>query len=171
MSENHISRVISWHFKHCQLCVMLLPLVPHAHSEAYLALVGPPPLRFEAVVKYGKDFSWMPAILSSQVIVSKTNIPSVTATNLITNAVIPPLAEPQGQASVPPPPENLSTNSPPQTQPANDLLVITPEMLVDYFKPNNTATNSNNVRVVAPVEFTPPATATMPSSQAIYQSQ
>jgi hypothetical protein len=50
------------------------------------------------------------------------------------------------------------------------LLVVTPEMLVDYFKPNNNATNAANIHVLAPVNFTPPASASMPSSQAIYRS-
>ena len=152
---------------------LALPRAETIHAKAYLPLVGPPPLRFEVAIRPVNDLSWMPKITTPAV---ETNPPqeisSVTSNNvtpmtLATQTVLP---------TNPPislPPENLSTNSTPLTPPANDLLVVTPEMLVDYFKPNptsGTATNSVNVHVLAPVNFTPPASATTPSSQAIYLS-
>jgi hypothetical protein len=61
---------------------------------------------------------------------------------------------------------NSFRNSPAATVPASDLLVITPQMLVDYFKPGQSPTNAANVSVLVPVGFTPAIPATTPASDA-----
>ena len=61
---------------------------------------------------------------------------------------------------------NSFTNSPAAMVPASDLLVITPQMLVDYFKPGQSPTNAANVSVLVPVGFTPAIPATTPASDA-----
>jgi hypothetical protein len=54
---------------------------------------------------------------------------------------------------------------------ANDMLVVTPQMLVNYFKPSATSTNGAGTTILVPVGFSPPGvTPTPPSSQAIYRS-
>lgn len=55
---------------------------------------------------------------------------------------------------------------------ANDLLVITPQMLIDYFKPaGGSTTNTTGVSVLGPVNFMPPAPSTPPSSRAVYKTE
>jgi hypothetical protein len=170
----HNCGMITWLFKHCRACAILAAFAalmgPLAWGAAYLPLVGPPPLRFERATAGAKTISWTPPALAPQTVAVETNSPSITYSIPANNVVqTPPEIKPVS-VPVPLPPENLSTNSTDQTRSANDLLVVTPEMLVDYFKPNNNATNANDVRVLVPVNFTPPASASIPSSQAIYRS-
>jgi|GEM_PF-1049759 len=56
--------------------------------------------------------------------------------------------------------------------PASDLLLVTPQMLVEFFKPVPGVTNTAPLRVVVPmeVEFQPPLARPPTSSQAIYRS-
>ncbi|MGO8766844.1 MAG: hypothetical protein ACLQSR_17135 [Limisphaerales bacterium] len=171
MSENHNCGLFAWLFKYCRCCAMLIPLAPVLHSGPYLALVGPPPLRFESPIQYENNFTGMPKPEPAPVIIAETNATVVTATTSNTNSVSALSGTSQSPASTTSSPENLSTNAIAPASSANDLLVVTPEMLVDYFKQNGGSTNSNNVRVAAPVDFTPPPPASNPSSQAIYQSQ
>ena len=171
MSEIKIRRVIAWFFKFCPVYAMMVPTVLIAHGGAYLPLIGPPALRFEAVVQYKDILSWMPKPKPAPIATVETNAQPVTSTIPSNNAVTTATVVTPEPTPVVSTPANLSTNSSPQVQSANNMLVVTPEMLVDYFKPNNLNTNSSDVRVVAPVQFTPPAPASSPSSQAIYQSQ
>jgi hypothetical protein len=148
----------------------LLPLVCQpAIGGTYLPLIGPPSLRFEVAKIHEKTFSWIRPFGGKAAV--GTNLPSEIspAFNKIAETSLP--IDTKTNASIPSLPENLSTNLTAETRPANDLLVVTPEMLVDYFKPGGDATNQTNVRVLAPVGFTPPPSAASPSSQAIYQSQ
>jgi len=160
-------------FEHCQACIILVALAAltelPTRGAAYLTVVGPPPMRFEKATDGSKQISWTPPALISPVAI-ETNLPSVTPTIPVNNAVSPhPVIQP-ANTRVALPGENLATNSVVQTGAANEMLPVTPEMLVDYFKPNNNATNTANVRVLVPVNFTPPASVSMPSSQAIYRS-
>ena len=159
---------------YCLVALALLTPLPMV-GGSYLPLVGPPPLRFELARNHGEHISWNPPVKPLPPVAVETNPPPVTSSSPNENIVAVPLATPVITA-----PstihtlvgtENLSTNSVIQTRSANDLLVVTPEMLVDYFKPNNNMTNAANVRVIAPVNFAPPASASIPSSQAIYKSQ
>jgi hypothetical protein len=166
--------MITWLFKHCRACVILAAFAalmgPLARGAAYLSLVGPPPMRFEKAAVGAKTIFWTPPALASKTVAVETYSSSITSSIPANNVVrTPPEIKPIS-VPIPLPPENLSTNSTDQTKSANDLLVVTPEMLVDYFKPNNNATNANDVRVLVPVNFTPPASASIPSSQAIYRS-
>ncbi len=166
----------TWLFKHCRVCINLIALMvlmgPSAHGEAYLPLVGPPPMRFEATTSDATRFSWTPPALTPPTVDVETSLPPVTPTIPVNNVVSqPPVIE---AASVPAssPPENLPTKkSAIETPSANNLLIVTPEMLVDYFKPNNDATNAANVHVLVPVNFTPPVSVSTPSSHASYISR
>ena len=161
-------------FEHCPACVILVALAAltelPTRGAAYLRVVGPPPMRFEKATDGPKKTSWTPPTLIPPAVVVGPTLPSVTPTIPVNNVVLPqPVIEP-AKTPVPLPTENLSTNSTVQTRSANEMLMVTPEMLVDYFKPNNNATNAANVHVLVPVNFTPPASASMPSSQAIYRN-
>lgn len=56
--------------------------------------------------------------------------------------------------------------------PASEMLFVTPQMLVEFFKPLPGNTNTAPVRVIVPVDigFQPPLGQPTPSSQAIYRS-
>ena len=174
MSEKHNCGMKTGLFKRCRACAILIALASltelPARDAAYLPLIGPPPLRFEKATDGSKKIMWIPPALVQPAVTIETNLPPVTSTMPINNIGPPPPAIGPANAPVSLSQENSSTKSTEQTKSANDLLEITPEMLVDYFKPNNYATNAANVRVLAPVNFTPPASASMPSSQAIYRS-
>lgn len=142
-----------------------------AQGGAYLPLIGPPSLRFETAMLPGKNLSWMQTLPAPATFSNQPPLITYVSTN---NVSVPLLAKTQKIIMTPWPDENLSTNSQSQIGSANDLLVVTPEMLVDYFKPNQTngtVTNTDDVRVLAPVDFTPPTSVASPSSKAIYISQ
>jgi hypothetical protein len=63
---------------------------------------------------------------------------------------------------------NSLTNSPAAPAPASDLLIITPQMLVDYFKPGQSPTNAANASVLEPVGFTPAIPSAPPASDAAF---
>lgn len=56
--------------------------------------------------------------------------------------------------------------------PASEMLFVTPQMLVDFFKPIPGVTNTAPVRVLVPVDigFQPPLVQPAPPSRAIYRS-
>ena len=166
--------MITWLFDRCRACIVLVALVAlmdlPAHGASYLPIVGPPPMRFDKAKGAVKNVAWSQPTQTMPTPAIQTNSPSETPTIPDSNVVTPPLVVEPVSIPVALPPENLSTNSMVQTHPANNLLVVTPEMLVDYFKPNNKATNATNVRVLVPVNFTPPASASIPSSQATYRT-
>jgi hypothetical protein len=153
------------------LAVLLLLICLSASGGAYLPLIGTPPLRFEAAAVHARAFSWISPVTVKPAAPAETNSPPEisTASKILAAAI--PLMDLKTNAPNPSLPENLSTNSTADTHSANDLLVVTPEMLVDYFKPGTDATNQTNVRVLAPVGFMPPPAVASPSSEAIYRSQ
>lgn len=149
------------------LCGTGLP----AHGRAYLAVVGPPSLRFGKMAAFAQPVSWTPPPLPVPETPPETNLPPETPTNSTDSVALTPPTSTPSKAPVLILPQDLSTNSPAPPQSANDLLPVTPEMLLDYFKLDHAATNSATVHVVAPVRFAPPTPVPMPSSQAIYRSQ
>ncbi|MCS7091400.1 MAG: hypothetical protein NZM03_11890 [Limisphaera sp.] len=60
-----------------------------------------------------------------------------------------------------------------QLDSASQLLLVTPQMLVEFFKPVPGASNPVPARVLVPVDmgFRPPLATPVPTSQAIYRSQ
>ena len=180
MSEEYNWGMNTRLYEHCRVWVVLLASMvlmgPLAWGAGYLPLVGPPPLRFEKAADSPTIFSWTPAVLAPTAstpppVSVETNSQYVTSTLSANNVISPPASIETASAPQKSPPDNLSTNSMVPTRPANDLLVVTPEMLVDYFKPNRDAANAANVHVLAPVNFTPPSSVSIPSSQASYISQ
>jgi hypothetical protein len=174
MSETYNCGMKTGLFEHRRVCIILVALAaltePPVRGAAYLPLVGPPPMRFEKAMAVSKEVSWTPPALFPPAVAVDTNLLSANSAIPVNNVVLPhPVIEP-ANTPVPLPPENSSTNSAVQTRSANELLMVTPEMLVDYFKPNNNATNAANVHVLVPVNFTPPASASISSSQASYRS-
>ncbi len=94
-------------------------------------------------------------------------VSSASTTNAVpTYEFVWPDSSPVGSTS---PPPGSVTNP---TSPASEMLFVTPQMLVEFFKPLPGSTNTGPVRVIVPVDigFQPPLGQPTPSSQAIYRS-
>lgn len=173
----------------------IVPSAKAANSD-YLRWVGPPPLRFAPVPPPQKTSYFQKLLLTQRVNAraesSEKNPPpsgppplalSQTATtntaNVDTNlsgifAVPPPGLRPLNRgkmtrivATSPPPEPAKNAES---DQSANDLLNISPDMLIHYFKYNGSQTNQANVSSFVPVGFVPPRTTVSSSSRAVYQT-
>ena len=108
---------------------------------------------------------------SSLTIPTQPGLPPAASSTSATNAVptyefVWPDSSPVGSTS---PPSGSVTNP---TSPASEMLFVTPQMLVEFFKPLPGSTNTAPVRVIVPVDigFQPPLGQPTPSSQAIYRS-
>lgn len=149
-------------------------------GSAYLPVIGPTPLRFEAAMTRAFDFSsvgkaavvpppkteaapkWMePAHGSTN---TTTTVVSSTESNGSILSVAVPTPLPEEPAA---PAEFVAPH------PADNLLVITPQMLAEYFKPFPGATNAAGVSVFLPVQvgFTPPTDKAPVASRATYKVQ
>ncbi len=173
MSGMHFRGLFAWLLSHrrafcCLVALALMATLP-APGGTYLPLIGPPPLRFAKAENTGKT-SWnFPATTLPPLAIETNSIPATPSTPSDNVATTAPPIKPVPAIAIAEP-VNPYTNSVVQAHSANDLLVVTPEMLAGYFKPNNNTTNAANIRIIAPVSFAPPSTATIPSSQAIYRS-
>lgn len=146
-------------------------------AEAYLTQIGPPPLRFSLATAH---FSFtLPSALvertaptnAEEITMAKTNsVDKPAETNVVAVQQTPAPASTTTNSIAPVQPNPVGQPNPVNSASANDLLVVSPQMLTEFFKPGSDATNSANTPVVmpAPVGFTPPSA--VPSSQAIYRS-
>jgi hypothetical protein len=148
-------------------------------SDPYLPKVGPTSLRFKAAGA-SKSLN-LPPLAKEDNTATVTNMPAnVENVDIVTRVASPdpvvqqyffqspwiyPLPRADAQTDVrgsaAPAPAHPATNAPPTSQAASDMLVVTPQMLVDYFKPP--PTNATNASVPATVEFTPATPATTSS--------
>jgi hypothetical protein len=146
-----------------------------------LPWVGPPPLRFAAASHHSKFFSWRPPALPT-IQTNPPPAPSLQPLEKAGNAPIPPPSAPEKTVPTPNPPSvgvsEAPTNSlPPEDIPANppnaanNLLNVSPEMLLDYFKSNEAVPDQTNARAPERVIFVPPLPFPAISSQATYESR
>ena len=140
-------------------------------SSAYLKQVGPAPLRFSAPNAVPGSFA-LPASLVERIApTNKAEIIVPDANSAQTNGVpVDPSANstPTSQ-TITPSAELLPRPTP--TPAASEMLVVSPQMLTEYFKPGTEATNSalsSGVFAPVPVGFTPPLVK--PPSRATYTS-
>lgn len=155
------------------LCLATAPAMAAHDQAAYLPLAGPAPLRFEADM--AQTFVFSPAKSDDPTPVVETVEPPanaapetalVSTTNTNANAAQPTLVTPSIGES--------TASTPAAASPAaGDMLVVTPQMLAEFFKPMPGATNGAGVSVFAPVPlgFTPPVERTPPSSRATYRTE
>lgn len=139
-------------------------------NGAYLKQVGPVPLRFAPPVS-GLLSLALPALLrehapqtnATEIVVAQ---PTSVKTNSLATPEIPVAIAPTNSAtSVIANPQNSADPTPS----ASDMLVVSPQMLTEFFKPGSEATNSPRAVVVpVPVGFIPPSAP--PSSRATYNS-
>lgn len=167
--------------------------------NGYLRCTGPVPLRFAAETAGLDGCDLPPLVMEDDTHASNTPVspentasappgkPTVTVTEANSAESVAPDAMANQNQSIPVRfdgdplaiPQPFSTPSTPAlpeiatATSASDLLVVTPQMLVDYFKPSRAATNSANTAVFVPLGFTPPApmAVTPPSSSATYRTQ
>jgi len=141
-------------------------------SDAYLPLIGPPPMRFEVALAKTFVYTRAKAVVeeTKPLAIASTNavveLPNVSVPEPVTNAVSEILPSVPDNETVAP------VFTPPYS-PAAEMLLITPQMLAEYFKPAPGATNAAGVSVFVPVQlgFTPPTEKTPPSSRATYKTQ
>ena len=155
------------------LAMAPLPLLQPA-SAPYLPRVGPPPLRFAAPQTAAKKFVYSTATAApARSAASQADVAGRAPVSAEPPAAAQPAPVARAVDASPLPADIMQnlTNGAPKIRPANDLLIVTPDMLVGYFKPETAGTNSVNTGPVAPVNFTPPSPGAIPSSQAVYRSQ
>jgi hypothetical protein len=164
----------------CTVAIGILAMQKVLGSEPYLQLVGPPPLRFEAITT--PDPLFMEELKLPQ---PATPTPPDAAPPLTTST------NAQSSSTQPTGPTDVSAGKNPLgnfgdaaknaenfPNPASDLLSITPQMITEYLKPNRNDGASDEsgryqpgqvVLVPAELGFVPP----MPGgeSRAIYRNQ
>jgi hypothetical protein len=193
---NKTLKSIGWRWA-MRATALALCLTASAKSiNAYLPIVGVPPLRFWVVTTNEFNYSRFEAELAK--VTSKPPLASQTDTNAMIGAMAgtndvtllaqspAPMAQTMGnqafsrldsQQSVPEmekdPGQKESFAFPGTT--ASDLLTVTPQMIAQYLKPDPNATNSLDrpgavVFIPADMPFTPPIPKGTPESQAKYHS-
>jgi hypothetical protein len=137
--------------------------------NAYLKQTGPSPLRFNAI-EVSASFVLPESLVERRTHTNATEIASATTTSIGTNGLA---AQPPSIAAALPGPVLYTTADPQNSSvpapPASDMLVVSPQMLTEFFKPVADGTNSPGTVVVpVPVGFTPPSVT--PPSRATYHS-
>jgi hypothetical protein len=171
------------------LIVVFVPLllvvtaVPTARSDAfYLSRVGPPPLRFSSLPKPKSLALINPQVAVTNPAAVTTSEPDLPVTNAITTASTPQLSDTQTNSPAGTPAPETSIAGPlitPETQiplstnllPAGNLLLVTPQVLADFFKANMDATYraATNGAGDGEIPFIPPLSRPLPSSEAVYR--
>ena len=136
----------------------------------YLKEAGPVPLRFSLAAAAPLSFILPDSLVERQKPTNTVQVASSSTTSENTNTVVSPLPSPSTTPGNP----VVHTTTDPQngsvpTPSASDMLVVSPQMLTEFFKPVTDGTNSpGTVIVPVPVGFTPPSAK--PSSRATYNS-
>ena len=143
--------------------MFVAPQMSGGAAYPYLRIVGPPPLRFEAVAVQSPMFLAELALPKPK-IAPQPPMPASQQTN---NA-----AETQTIAS---PPPLLVPRPLPLQNPASDLLSVTPEIINTYFKPNRRDSDIDETNAYQPGQsiFVPAELGFMPpmSDRAMYISK
>ena len=164
-------------------CAMFCATAP-GRAEGYLAKVGPTPLRYQ-VLRLEKPLNLAPLPLepedksgNSRTLDLRSNEALAgRASAEIPAEILAPytmwwsrFAGTNRQEILAQPNPEYLTNSIQAMPPASDLLPVSPEMLVEYFKPVQGPTNSASATVMVPLDFTPAAPVAPRGSSAIYRS-
>ena len=148
-------------------------------GDGYLKRVGPSPLRYQPARSSGPlNLPPLPKETNNTVDISIPPAPSPDFSLLrrpgyteIPTELLAPFTEWLNRISGTVNPETglpatnyPDTNAPPVYPPASEMLVPTPEMLADFFKPGPAPTNAANVMIHVPWGFMP-AMPAMPAPQ------
>lgn len=141
----------------------------------YLPIIGPSPLRFESArpkivplppLDMGRtEVPGVSNIVLNQVrAIAPTN--SISHTNtLIAGAPPPPAPETNSVAAGDTNDTTIAISPLPLTETKSPNSMITPQMLVQFFKPSSGSTNGTGVSVVVPLDATTLNTLSTPSLQ------
>lgn len=164
--------------KYRKITVVTVMLVSLAAQEnrgfsAYLTQTGPSPLRFSIATVFPASFVLPAALVEpnkatnatetavSPTISSSTNTVAAVSTSVPISNAQPTVSSPESPAKPAPAPS------------ASEMLVVSPQMLTEFFKPVAEGTNSASAVIVpvtspVPVGFTPPSAR--PPSRATYNT-
>ncbi len=140
-------------------------------GRPYLPATGPTPLRFEVV--YVKPPTPAPLVAAGSPVEKPDETDPGTVDPIPTNT----LPDVHYSAGEPRPPTDLpgeATVDPAPPHAVNDRpMIITQQMLAEYFKPAAGSTNAPGVSVFlpVPVTFKPPTDAVAPRSRATYKTE
>ena len=160
-------------FKVTAVMFLLLATQENRGFSAYLKQIGPSPLRFSLATAVPTSFVLPTALIEPQKPTNATETAVSPAISAQTNAVpVVPTTAPATNAQ----PSALGTETPPKPSPspsASEMLVVSPQMLTEFFKPVAETTNAANnvvtpVTAPLPVGFTPPLVK--PASRATYNT-
>ena len=178
-SRRHLSRSARFSLASLALLGSLTAssVVAVRSADTYLQRGGPPPLRFAPTPAQPGQFTWPAQIHSTQSSSNNQPEPTVPLTSALeTNSVAQTnataLRSPMGA-----PFEISSPALPPISDPnslsAGNLLLVTPQMLADYFKTNFDPGLRWLTNGFAPMEvpFNPPLPRLSPLSEASYRIQ
>jgi hypothetical protein len=141
-------------------------------ASGYLPRTGPPPLRFRPAPIVSIIAS-QPVTTASEPVPAASEAAPIQGPELPAELEFPPtdhppqVPNPNGESLLPPVVPNLQPVQ--QPTPANELLIISPQMLIEYFRPQPGATNAP-VSAIVPVQFMPATPAAAPSSRAMYKN-
>jgi hypothetical protein len=146
-------------------------------SQPYL-LTGPTALRYAKAPDATREFKW-PSLFPAPAPVAQSNLVEQVSEPAATNSAVAESTVPS-PSPVPTQPDSLASTepSPPPVAPpawnldnvsssASPMLLVTPQMLADFFRSNSAAAN------VIPnwdLRFMPPIAMPPPSSEAVYRS-
>jgi hypothetical protein len=167
------------------LLLATIPAPALLGEDFYLARLGPAPLRFAAAPANPNGFTWpvplIPVVAGTNSTNPATSIAATNSAAASANAIDLPTPTNSAVAAPVTGPATLSPFLVPQTAigsnenplPASNLLVVTPQMLADFFRANldGPYMPSTNVYSGAEVFFNPPILRLAPSSQATYRTQ
>lgn len=148
-----------------------------AGGDAYLPRIGPVAMRFQAA--HPQDLSILPPLPKNASKASEKHSandagatpPPSDQSNLVLSAVsYPVLPDSVNQSPMIPGPMYGGTNPAFMPPTANDLLPISPQMMVEYFRPGK-GSNSAGASVFVPLNFTPATPAPVAPSSATYRTQ
>ena len=153
--------------------LMLLLAQENRVFSAYLKQTGPAPLRFSMASAVPTTFVLPIALVEPQKPANTTEIATAAATSAQTNAPAEVLTSSPATNAQPAFSGPEAPGKPAPTTPASEMLVVSPQMLTEFFKPVAAGTNSANAVIVpvttpVPVGFTPPLVK--PPSRATYNT-
>jgi hypothetical protein len=152
------------------------PSAPARAARGYLAMVGPSPLHFQSPAS-PRPAVVLPPLPPPQAQGSQDGhkAPPEAAPDSI-----PPASPPKLPVAEPPAPQRQTTssltNAEPDTfitlpgaKPVEPAGVISPQLLLEFFRPFQNGTNGVRAAALVPVQFVPPASVPSPSSRATYR--
>jgi hypothetical protein len=158
----HMDALINRKFRVAVLLLALYAAQETRGFSAYLKQIGPSPLRFSLATAIPLSFTLPMSLVEPQKPTNATEIAVSPTISAQTNAVA---AVPFSTSATNAQATALSAELPAKPAPtpsASEMLVVSPQMLTEFFKPATEGTNSANAVIVpvtspVPVGFTPPS--------------